>query len=133
MRESEFETGDRLRVLFAEKVGGYRNVTRGDIEMLACMLGEEHCRRNRYLLHAPDDVRGVPMHVCRRKVKPSPDGGIESAFITVWAHYFDGREGISFNRDGRIGFAGWADSNNVKPMHRAFERWVTEWMEAPDA
>lgn len=38
------------------------------------------------------------------------------------------REAISFNGDGFIGIAGWADDNNVQPFLRAFMRWLKEWM-----
>jgi len=51
-------------------------------------------------------------------------GKLESAFIKVDSHYFEGREAISFNRDGFIGFAGWADDTNVKPFVLAFNRFV---------
>lgn len=37
-------------------------------------------------------------------------------------------EGVSFNRDGFIGFAGWASDENVQPVLRAFKRWLTRWM-----
>ena len=37
------------------------------------------------------------------------------------------REAISFNRDGFIGFAGWASSQNEAPFVKSFDRWV-DWM-----
>jgi hypothetical protein len=37
------------------------------------------------------------------------------------------REAISFNRDGFIGFAGWASLKNEAPFVNAFNRWV-DWM-----
>lgn len=37
--------------------------------------------------------------------------------------HFEEREAISFNRDGFIGFAGWADSTNVQPFLSAFVKW----------
>lgn len=40
--------------------------------------------------------------------------------------YFINREAISFNSDGFIGFAGWADNTNVQPFLRAFNNWVNE-------
>ncbi len=40
--------------------------------------------------------------------------------------HFDDREAISFNRDGFIGFAGWADSKNVQPFLSAFCKWCDE-------
>lgn len=40
--------------------------------------------------------------------------------------YFTDREAITFNHDGFIGFAGWADGTNVTPFLEAFEKWVDE-------
>lgn len=33
------------------------------------------------------------------------------------------REAISFNENGFIGIAGWADSENTRPIIRAFKYW----------
>ena len=64
-----------------------------------------------------------------RKINLAEDGvGIKSAFLRVSGFYFQGREAISFNEDGFIGIAGWADDTNVQPFLRAFYRWVCEWM-----
>ncbi len=51
------------------------------------------------------------------------DGTLETAFIFVNSHYFEGREAISFNRDF-VGFAGWADDTNVQPFVKAFIKFV---------
>lgn len=40
--------------------------------------------------------------------------------------HFNDREAISFNQDGFIGFAGWADSKNVQPFLSAFCKWCDE-------
>lgn len=56
----------------------------------------------------------------------APDGSIKSAFIRCDAHYFTGREAISFNEDGFIGFAGWADISNTKPFTTAFIKWAED-------
>jgi len=40
--------------------------------------------------------------------------------------HFKDREAISFNMDGFIGFAGWADSKNVQPFLSAFCKWCDE-------
>ena len=50
--------------------------------------------------------------------------GKKEAFIIVKCDNYSYREGISFNKDGFIGFAGWADSDNVRPFLDAFEQWV---------
>lgn len=39
-----------------------------------------------------------------------------------------GREAISFNTDGFIGFCGWADTQNGQPIYRAWRRWCLECM-----
>lgn len=54
----------------------------------------------------------------------NPDGSIEYAFLRCKGSWFDDREAISFNRDGFIGFAGWADSTNIRPFRRAFFKWL---------
>lgn len=46
------------------------------------------------------------------------------AFIKVICDNYSEREGISFNSDGFIGFAGWSDSTNVQPFLDVFEKWV---------
>ena len=68
---------------------------------------------------------GVPMTLDKDYTyNPVPEGeSMYSCFLTVSAHYFANRECISFNRDGFIGFAGWADQGNVNPILRAFLKW----------
>lgn len=56
----------------------------------------------------------------------APDGSIKSAFIRCDAHYFTGREAISFNEDGFIGFAGWVDISNTKPFTTVFIKWAED-------
>lgn len=52
------------------------------------------------------------------------DGSIKRCFFQVNSSYFKNREAISFNENGFIGFAGWADSTNVQPFINAFEKWI---------
>lgn len=40
------------------------------------------------------------------------------------SYYFDNREAVTFNPDGFIGFAGWADVTNVQPILQGFFAWV---------
>lgn len=44
-------------------------------------------------------------------------------FIEMKTNQWDCREAVSFNRDGFIGIAGWADNNNVKPLLDALVEW----------
>jgi hypothetical protein len=52
------------------------------------------------------------------------DKKYKEAFIIVKCDNYSYREGISFNKDGWIGFAGWSDNDNVKPFINAFKEWV---------
>ena len=44
-------------------------------------------------------------------------------FIEMKTEQWDRREAVSFNRDGFVGIAGWADNNNVKPLLNALVEW----------
>ncbi|MBP2663774.1 MAG: hypothetical protein H6Q71_1722 [Firmicutes bacterium] len=46
--------------------------------------------------------------------------------LTVKGDYFDNREAITFNRDGFIGFAGWASTKNCQPFIDGFIKWCDE-------
>ncbi|WP_395601167.1 hypothetical protein AB4P95_30110 (plasmid) [Pseudomonas sp. A1437] len=46
--------------------------------------------------------------------------------IRCKSFYFDSREAITFNPDGFIGFAGWADDKNVQPVLAGFADWIRE-------
>lgn len=59
-------------------------------------------------------------------VNTNRNGAIKCAYLTVDGEYFKDREAISFNRDGWIGFCGWADFHNSQPFLRAFIEWV-QW------
>lgn len=59
------------------------------------------------------------------------NGSIISAFLFINSHYFMQREAISFNQDGFIGFAGWADSGNTQPFIDAFIEWC-DWLKAEE-
>lgn len=73
-------------------------------------LSVSHYRKTRPIIHAGDA------------------GGIREAFLFCDGSYFNGREAISFNKDGFIGFCGCADSMNARPFVSGFCRWVDEWM-----
>lgn len=43
--------------------------------------------------------------------------------IEMKTDMFERREAVSFNSDGFIGIAGWADNNNVQPLLSALVEW----------
>lgn len=64
------------------------------------------------------------MYLSRRiDLKRKTNGTLISCFLYVNSHYFERRECISFNANGWIGFAGWADQGNTNPILRAFIEW----------
>lgn len=119
-------TADNMRKLFADRLS-YSQVTANDIRALEGFLAIEYAQHERNGMH-------MEMHPCyRKKYQPKINlsderQGIKSAFLYVSGYYFSGREAISFNEDGFIGFAGWANGTNIKPFLRAFYKWVCNWM-----
>lgn len=51
---------------------------------------------------------------------------VRQAYLRLDGPYFKDRECVSFNPDGFIGFAGWADSKNVAPILEAFVEWCSQ-------
>lgn len=61
--------------------------------------------------------------------KMNPDGGILRAYLKIdCPGQWNGREAVSFNSDGFIGFCGWADSVNSQPFYRAWRAWCCNYM-----
>jgi len=48
----------------------------------------------------------------------------DAKFMTCSTEQWDEREAVSFNRDGFIGFAGWADSSNIRPILDGVSDWL---------
>lgn len=109
---------DDAREIWQQSGFDYSVLTRPNIEMLAGLLSTE--------LAAFARDGGMVMSVADKTIW-NDRVGTSSCEITVGGPYFKDREAITFNRNGFIGFAGWASSNNVQPFIRAFVRWV-EWL-----
>lgn len=50
--------------------------------------------------------------------------GSKCAELRCVSYYFEDREAVTFNADGFVGFAGWADETNLQPILRGFLQWV---------
>lgn len=119
-------TSAYVREMFAKHLT-YEQVGANDITALQGYLCLEYARHEREGHHM--ELRPSYRKRYRPRIDLREDGkGIVGAYLFVDGRYFAGREAISFNGDGFIGIAGWADSKNVQPFLRAFYRWVTEWM-----
>lgn len=113
---------DEARAYFKSKGLTYSDITGGDILALVMMLNQEIKRSNK-----TGETSVNTMSLSKKiDTKYKTNGTIISCFLYMNSHYFTRRECISFNEDGFIGFAGWADSQNLNPIMRAFLRWCDE-------
>lgn len=63
---------------------------------------------------------------------PKRNAGTLPAMLRCRSRYFDDREAVTFNRDGFVGIAGWADEENVVPIIEGFTQWVAAYRNARD-
>lgn len=112
-------TTNDARQYFVDKGLTYDSITEGDIAALVILLGKEIKKSN-----DSGETSVNTIHMSKKiDIKKKSNGSIISCFTYVNSHYFKQRECISFNRDGFIGFAGWADQGNTNPILRAFLKW----------
>lgn len=117
------------REYFKSKGLTYDSISEGDILILSMMLEKELKKSNKA------GETSVSTITLSKKVdmKKKTNGHIMCCFLYVNSHYFERREAISFNRDGFIGFAGWADQGNTNPLLRAFLKWCDYLAEGEEA
>lgn len=112
-------TNEEARAYFKNKGLTYDDIKEGDIGALMILLGQEYKKSN-----AAWETSVNTMYLSKKvDAKYKGDGSIIKCFLYTNSHYFTRRECISFNEDGFIGFAGWADDGNTNPIKRAFMRW----------
>lgn len=122
-------TTEEARQYFWDKGLSYADITEGDILSLLMLLNREIKKSNK------DGETSVnTMHMSSKiGMKKRTNGTIIKCFLYINSHYFTRREAISFNEDGFIGFAGWADQGNTNPLLRAFLQWCDNLAEAKEA
>ena len=107
------------RDYFARKGLTYDDITEGDILVLIMLLNKHIKKSNK-----ENETSVSTMRLSETvDMKKKSNGTIITCFLYMNSHYFTMRECISFNRDGFIGFAGWADQGNTNPILRAFLEW----------
>lgn len=121
-------TTDEAQAYFKEKGLTYGDITEGDILVLTMLLQKELKKSNK------DNETSVSTMTLSSKVdmKKKSNGSIVHCFLCMNSHYFTRREAISFNQDGFIGFAGWADQGNTNPLLRGFLKWCDYMAEAKE-
>lgn len=112
-------TTDEARKHFADCGLTYADITGGDILALVLLLNREIKKSNKAGETSVNTMRLSDKIVS----KHNTNGTIKECYLYLNSHYFTRRECISFNRDGFIGFAGWADQGNTNPILRAFLEW----------
>lgn len=114
------------RARFAELGIDYSQIFEGDIEALYMFVNRAV---KKFVRMPPTKDSITTMHMSKRiKIDKRTNGSIRSAYLFVNSHYFTQREAISFNKNGSIGFAGWASDNNAQPLVWGFLDWC-DYME----
>ena len=122
-------TNEEARQYFRDKGLSYHDITEGDILSLLMLLNREIKKPNK-----AGETSVSTMHMSRKiDMKKRTNGTIIKCFLYINSHYFTQREAISFNQDGFIGFARWADQGNTNPLLRAFLQWCDDLAEAKEA
>lgn len=122
-------TTKEARQYFRDKGLSYHDITEGDILSLLMLLNREIKKSNK-----AGETSVSTMHMSSKiNMKKRTNGTIIKCFLYINSHYFTRREAISFNEDGFIGFAGWADQGNINPLLRAFLRWCDDLAAAKEA
>lgn len=112
-------TNDEARNYFKECGLSYGDITEGDILSLVLLINRELKKSNKI-----GETSVNTMSLSKKiDMKINTNGAIKSCYLYLNSHYFTRREAISFNQDGFIGFAGWADDGNLNPLKRAFLEW----------
>ena len=112
-------TNDEARQYFKDKGLSYDKIHDYDIAILRYLLIKEIDKSNK----AGETSVNTMKLSSQQRMSLTPEGTIITCFLFMSSHYFKDRECISFNRDGFIGIAGWADPGNLNPLKRAFMRW----------
>lgn len=112
-------TNDEARQRFKDYGLTYDDITEADILVLVMMLNKEIKKSNKQGETSVNTMRLSE----KIDIKKKSNGNIKTCFLYLNSHYFTRRECISFNQDGYIGFAGWADIGNLNPIKRAFLSW----------
>lgn len=118
---------DRARARFAAMGLSYSDITDGELLMLTMTLNKAFKKARK---GAKTPVHSSMTLSKRIKAKHKSNGSIVEAYFFMNAHYFTGRECVSFNKDGFIGFCGWADDKNTAVVIEGFNEWPDLMAEA---
>jgi hypothetical protein len=94
-------------------------------------LTAESLERLRARIDAEMIASGLIDHTYRARESATlhEQPGNRWADIRCSAYYFEDRQAVTFEPTGFVGFAGWADEENVQPILAAFVDWVDELLQ----
>ena len=119
-------TRDCTRKCFSDMELSYKKIEAIDIRLLCNMVESElidyYMSDNHYAKISNYKINNLK----KKDIKISVKDGLIYAYLKMSGSNFEERECISFNKDGFIGFAGWADDTNVQPILRAFIKWCAK-------
>lgn len=120
-------TNDEARQYFKDCGLSYSNIKPIHIRKLSNVLENELID---YYENGGNNAKQMDMKLGRtlKRDMQFEENGLKHTYLKVDGSYFKGREAISFNNGGFIGFAGWADSTNTAPILKAFCKWC-DWMQ----
>ena len=113
-------TSEQARELVSEKGLTYEYNTESDICVLVILLNKHVKQANKAGTMSTNTMR-MSQEI---NSKYSSNGTVKECCLFLNSHFFTQREAISFNPDGFIGFAGWADNRNKFPLINAFAEWI---------
>lgn len=110
-------TNYQAREYFKNKGLSYGNITKEKINILSEILSKniKVALKNKEI-----DIMRMSKKI---KGKYDADEKLIECYLFVNSDYYTRRECISFNKDGFIGFAGWACSGNTAPIIKSFIEW----------
>lgn len=121
---------DSAREYFYLSDLSYKDINYSDYLLLLSILQKRCEKENKITLSNAKDGRlynylySVPLKKCKYHSEVHFEKGMSYAEIPICLDLDTLREGITFNKNKFISFAGWADDNNVKIFTEAFCEWV---------
>lgn len=116
-------TNDEARQYFADKKLTYDVLSIFTIDLLCSMIQTEIMKMRKTDVGCCLLRMKAPVYSKKRLKDQCSNGKFIWFELRVEGTHFEDREAITFNRDGFIGFSGWAGSRNTKPFIDAFIKW----------
>lgn len=110
-----FISQDQARKYFTHVGLTYGHITLARVKKLHAIL-DRHLKANGIFDNSFHSHKDIGFEF-------TEEGGMSHASIKCSTNYFTGRQAIEFEKNGFIGFAGWAGLDALKPILEAFVEW----------